>query len=299
MGEKNFKNFGSHLNIYAQSKIFSLIAVVDKSRYKKKVFQKNFSKKILFFKSIDEMLSRVKPDIISISTPAKYNYYMLNKIAKTNCRFVILEKPVASSLKEFLKLEPFFQQKNIVVNYQRNLSYEYENILKNNKFISARLLYNGGLINAASHMIALLLKYFGDIKKIILLDFCSKNIKNKDISFSFVLYFGNNFYCIFEGCDRLNFNAFELEFLSKKGSVFLKSCGNTYFKDKIIKHKNLNSYPIVNISRKSLKNLNVSNKKYIERFVSNSKFMIHEKKINYIISQKTIKIIEDIKKLTN
>lgn len=91
--------------------------------------------------------------------------------------------------------------------------------------MSIKVIYNGGMFNAASHIIALLIKNFGKVSNFTTLKTQGHNLKNKDPSFSFVINFDCGIQGIFQGFDEIKYNLLELEMITSSGIYSLKSGG--------------------------------------------------------------------------
>ena len=83
--------------------------------------KKNYPQ-IFVFQNIEKLInSNLNIDIISICTPTKTHFKILNKSLKLKPKIIICEKPICSSVNEAKKIIRIFKQKKIkvVVNHQR------------------------------------------------------------------------------------------------------------------------------------------------------------------------------------
>ncbi len=130
--------------------------------------RKSFEKvyKVQTFKTIEEMLPAVKPDIVSICTPAEHHYYQVMYCLQHSIPMIWLEKPPATSLADLDNLiqeigQPQGRSK-ILVNYQRRFSESYiwlQSLYKDQTLGACRLIqinYSRGLENNGSHLLDIL-----------------------------------------------------------------------------------------------------------------------------------------------
>ena len=130
--------------------------------------RKSFEKvyKVQTFKTIEEMLPAVKPDIVSICTPAEHHYDQVMYCLQHSIPMIWLEKPPATSLADLDNLirengQPQGRSK-ILVNYQRRFSESYiwlQSLYKDQTLGACRLIqinYSRGLENNGSHLLDIL-----------------------------------------------------------------------------------------------------------------------------------------------
>ena len=162
----------THAKAYSLAKDkFQLSALCDPDQEKLFAAQKKWG----FAKTYNEIDSFLKEplDIVSICTPVSEQFSVLEKIAKTNIKFLILEKPLGRDLEEAQKIEKLLRNNSIIaiVNYIRRYD---EGIQKLQQFIHSEewgkiqnisCSYGKGLKNNGSHMIHLLQYFLGDCQK--------------------------------------------------------------------------------------------------------------------------------------
>ena len=118
------------------------------------------------FKTIEEMIQAVKPDIVSICTPAEHHYNQVMYCLEHAIPMIWLEKPPTTSL---LDLDNLIQangqpprSSKIMVNYQRRFSKSYidlQALYKNQTLGACRLIqinYSRGLETNGSHLLDIL-----------------------------------------------------------------------------------------------------------------------------------------------
>jgi len=122
--------------------------------------------KVQTFKTLEDMIPAVKPDIVSICTPAENHYDQVMYCLQHSIPMIWLEKPPATSLAQLDNLiqengQPHGKSK-ILVNYQRRFSERYirlQSLYKDQTLGACRLIqinYSRGLENNGSHLLDLL-----------------------------------------------------------------------------------------------------------------------------------------------
>ena len=155
------KNIKTHAKAYLSNKITNLVGVCDTDIKKAKAFAKKW--KINYYdNSIERLIKKTKPSLVSVCTPVNSHKKIIHILAKLKIKKIWLEKPVANSSKE---LEEIINIRNkykikIWINYFRLYNSQ---IFKLKKEITAikpiqhiNCLYTKGLKNNGSHLLSLL-----------------------------------------------------------------------------------------------------------------------------------------------
>ena len=202
-----------------------------------------------------------KTDITVISVPTDANLQVVRQLKKFKIlsNIVILEKPVSTNLKTFKKIEKILKNKIIFVNFQRSWNIFYDNIFKDKKNLNIYHIYNNGFLNNCSHMIALLMKYFGKWKSYKFL--FKNNSGHRDPNYSLILYFKNNNRCILNGVSNSKTNVFETLIYEENRIIELKSGAINYNERNPKKFKHIKNYYLLN--EKNEKNLQINDNPYI------------------------------------
>jgi len=84
------------------------------------------------FKNVDELLSKIKPDLAIVSTPADFHCETVCKAAVAGVKYILCEKPMAVSLEECDRMIATCESNNAVlgVNYGRRFFKEFQWIKK-------------------------------------------------------------------------------------------------------------------------------------------------------------------------
>lgn len=127
-----------------------------------------------WFDHIGDMLSTVRPDIVSVCVPTNQHAAVLRRVAKFRPKLIICEKPVTSSVTDTKKLIRGFTQLGVpvLVNHSRRFDGGLAKIQgefregKFGKAISASMLYTKGVLNNGSHVLDVARWFFGEAKSI-------------------------------------------------------------------------------------------------------------------------------------
>jgi len=130
--------------------------------------RKSFEKvyKVQTFETLEAMIPAVKPDIVSICTPAEHHYDQVLSCLQHSIPMIWLEKPPATSVADLDNLIQengrFPGRSKILVNYQRRFSENYiwlQSLYQDQTLGACRLIqinYSRGLENNGSHLLDIL-----------------------------------------------------------------------------------------------------------------------------------------------
>jgi predicted dehydrogenase len=219
----------THTEAHLKNKKINVGAGVDPSKNARKDFSKRWGHKIPVFSSVKEMLYKIQPDIASICVPTSKLVDTVKEFSKKPPKLYFLEKPVVNNFDNLKNIITAINNIPTAVNYHRcwdpSHSLFFKKILKSGKVISLRIIYNKGMFNYSSHIIALLIHHFGNVSSVRKLKSQTHNIKNLDPSFSFILNFKCGIQAIFLGFDIIKYDLLELEMITTSGIYSIKSAG--------------------------------------------------------------------------
>lgn len=123
------------------------------------------------FQSIRDAFCTGPIDIVSVSASTPSHAAIMMELAKTPVRGILLEKPIALTVKEANLILRAYARKEtaVVVNYTRRFLKEFQAIrtsIQNGlygAFVAAHCYYSGGLLNNGSHFLDLLHFFFGEM----------------------------------------------------------------------------------------------------------------------------------------
>jgi predicted dehydrogenase len=223
------KNPRTHAETYLKNKRVNLVAGIDPDNNARKKFLTKWGKNIGVFSTVNAMLSKLQPDIVSICVPTSSLINVVEQFSKKLPKLFFLEKPVIVDYDNSKRLIKAINKIPTAVNYHRcwdpSHIYIFNQIRKSSKISSIRVVYNGGMYNISSHIIALLVKNFGKVSNVRRLDAQIDNSKKTDPSYSFILDFKCGFYAVFQGFDEIRYDLLELEMITSSGIYSIKSSG--------------------------------------------------------------------------
>lgn len=274
----------SHAKALMLNNNFVLIGAVEKKYKIRKIFEKKFN--LPTYNNLEKAFSVLNPSLVIISSPTNTHLKVFEELVKSQkkkrfVKNVIIEKPVGVNFyqtKKILELAKKNKIKlfvNYIRQYQKDLIYLFD-FLKKKNFKYSEVYYNKGLRNNASHIICMMISFFGNVQKVELL---KKNFKNP----SFKIKFKRN-ECFFYGKKRKK-NICDIWFKKRNNEIGLIN------NSKIIINKTNNK-----IIKKMSTNMNKYQQNVYENIFNhlnkNEKIFINDK-----IILKTSKIIDKIEKL--
>jgi len=183
----------SHFNSIRQNKNFRLLAIVDP------VFNSTSLEPIqtAMFDSI-ESLTSIDLDLLVIASTTKTHLEVCEAIADIlKPALVLIEKPVGLSESQCEGIEKAFEPSTkILVNYQRNYNQSIIGELSNfkdSKNLKGTVYYSNGVLNNASHALALLIATFGEPTNIFRIPPLTKNSGNDSDADFIVEFLGRTF----------------------------------------------------------------------------------------------------------
>lgn len=166
----------THSSGYHFHPSFDLVAGVDVNKDLCFEFEKKYRKPA--FSSVHEMMERISPDVISIATPTNSHLDIFNQLASYSPKAIILEKPMAVSVNQAQNIVSTAKKRGIflLVNYIRRFepgTNKLKDVISNGivgDIYKGVVWYGKGLKNNGSHFIDLLMYFFGDVRKIKLIN---------------------------------------------------------------------------------------------------------------------------------
>ena len=148
----------------------SLEAVCDEDPKKIKIVKK-LNKKVKFFTDAREMLTNIKPDIVSISTWKNTHFKFCKLCIENNIKTIVLEKPLANTLDQSKTLIRLINKNKtkVLVNHRRRFD---EQAIKLKKLIKkgrigkikqVSCFYVYGLLTTGTHVVDTLRMLLNDI----------------------------------------------------------------------------------------------------------------------------------------
>jgi predicted dehydrogenase len=195
----------THVSSYRKHDRVEIVGGCSPEQDDRESFEKAY--KVQTFKTIEEMIPAVKPDIVSICSPAEHHHGQVLYCLQHSIPMIWLEKPPTTSLADLDNLiqengQPDGRSK-ILVNYQRRFSESYiwlQSLYKDQTLGACRLIqinYSRGLETNGSHLLDILF-FIVELECEYRLEWVSDS---KSASPSFALSFPNGFSVFVSGLD--------------------------------------------------------------------------------------------------
>jgi predicted dehydrogenase len=204
----------SHIGAILRTDGLELLAVVERSETARDSAAKQWraASSAPFLATMDEL--RSDPDIVSVCVPTTHHRDAITEAVKRNPKLLIVEKPFAASLEQAQELDDLCRDKGIAlrVNYNRRFdpgTIAFEHSLDGLP-AKAVLLYGKGVFNYASHMVDLMLSWFGPVQSVQAPTPASIE-GNADRNIDFRCHMTQGFDAYFVGIDGLQYDQFEID----------------------------------------------------------------------------------------
>jgi len=220
----------THAGAYESNLRTRLAAGVDIDKRGRMAFSERWGRDIPVFSALEEMLSEIQPDVISVCVSPSILPSIIDVCMKSSFppRVFFLEKPIVMNDESAHRLVTSINNIPCAVNYHRCWDPAHKRLFKqllSSQILGVKVFYTNGMFNYASHLLALLIHYFGvvtDVKKLSIDTYDSSSL---DPSFSFILNFSAGIKSVFQGFDNLPYDLLELEIVTDSGIYSLKSSG--------------------------------------------------------------------------
>jgi len=153
------KETWSHVSAYEKCPKTELAGVVEIDADKRRIFKRHYSA-IPVFNTIEDLLSSVPADIVSICTPTPTHHSLLKRVAAFPVKAVFCEKPIAEDIKNGKEMIELCRRKRIIlcVNHVRRWEGSYRCVRdivfkgKIGNVSTVNALYSGGVFNIGTHL---------------------------------------------------------------------------------------------------------------------------------------------------
>jgi predicted dehydrogenase len=220
----------THTKAYLMNKNFNLIGGIDIDARARRDFTSFCRRRS--YASVKEFrrLNDSKIDVVSLCTPSHIRLTEFSKAISLKPRLVMIEKPIAMTLKEARAIKRIARDRQIkvYVNYMRRVDPFFSRLkamLDNKRFgepVFISITYTGGLYKNASHFIDLMLGYFGPPKSVRRIKTISSGRGDTDCSF--VLRYPSfdiNFSCV----PSDTYSVGDIDIFLSKGKVSISGFG--------------------------------------------------------------------------
>lgn len=220
----------THIAAYKENKRISIVAGVDTDADARKAFSEKWNNDISVFTSVTDMLSKLKPDIISLCVQPSILPQIIEECRLSLPKFFFIEKPAFLYPDHVSRIKKAINNVPTAINYHRCWDPAHIRLFKKiltseNRIFAVHVIYNNGMFNYASHALALLLYHFGSVSKVRTIRKRIDNNSLDDPSLDFILGFDVGFDAFFQGFDGLPYDLLELKIITKSGIYSLKAAG--------------------------------------------------------------------------
>jgi len=223
----------SHAGMYASDPRFELVAACDSDVGRLRAFETTWKPRHVC-RDIAEMFERTGPrelDVVSISTPTDTHAELLNAVLESSVSVVVLEKPVARSVREADPLRGQLSNKRtkVLVNYQRRWSTNFIRLVQHvresrlGEIVRAQINYPIGIVHSGSHGIDLLRWMFGPPQWVQALNALESGVSDGVVDCA--LGWAGGLRAYLQGFARRPWNIFELDLLGTAGRVRVTNGG--------------------------------------------------------------------------
>lgn len=237
----------SHIGMWEKNGNVKLSAVCEKKDIKKSQLNK-ISKGAKIYKDYVKAIQTEKPDIVSIATWKDSHFKITNKCIDLGVKVIVLEKPLANSLKQANLLTKKIKKNKVkvLINHRRRFD---EKIIKLKQLIKAGIIgdiiqvssyYVYGVLTTGTHLVdtlrMLLNDVAGEVKSV-------NGFKNThdfyhpkdDQNIDGVLIFNNNLKATIQSLDIKKYDNFDIYLYGTKGKILITEIGRSVLLYEIIK----------------------------------------------------------------
>ena len=190
-----------------------------------------------------KMISSEKIDILSVCTPPEMHAGVVIDAARSkNIKVIFCEKPMATSVEDARKMVEECKRNNVhlVINHSRRWDENYikvKEIIKREKLgraIKVNARYTSGVDAMGTHMIDLLVYFFGEPGKVFGVKektngvdslWYSENYKPDDHPLSGIIWFKNGIEAHLLATCKTDYPFFEMDILTTRGKIKIKDHG--------------------------------------------------------------------------
>lgn len=209
----------SHCSSYIAHPESELCAIFDQDSAKTELAFNNIKNARKCY-NIDE-IKEMSLDIISVATNLESHFDIVVSLAGS-CKLILCEKPIAENYERAMRMVDLCDKKNtiLLINYHRRfdpLIINCKNRIESDlgRINSVSSYYTNGILHNGSHMINLLLYFFGNfenIKSKYSFNSCLDGDFNADILFN-----AGNVSCSMQSLEVKHMNIFDVRFFCEKG----------------------------------------------------------------------------------
>jgi len=218
------KTTWSHVSAYTKCGKTRLVGAVEIDDKKASLFKDHY-KNIPVFKTVKDLMSNLRVDIVSVATPTATHYPLLKELLKYPLKAIFCEKPLAASVGEAEDIIKMCDDAKIVlaVNHNRRWDSHYlyvKKIIKDKRIGNIKTvnaLYSGQVFNIGTHL-------FDTIRMLIKKDpkamnGISFNLESNDPDVAGWIWFDGNIPCTIISTGKREDLIFEIDVIGDLGRI--------------------------------------------------------------------------------
>ena len=227
-------DFPTHFRVLSRHPNFYLAAAQDKSAKAGNSFlsyAKDFGLTPKVYEDWEAMIKKENPGLLVVASSTESHYEICSRAIDLGIKNILCEKPISFSLKEARKLVQKAEKNKCVlfVNYPRAFNPSYIELCKKiqkgffGKIQSFDAKYSKGIFNNGTHVLDLLIRMFGEVKKVQGLKNLTCDFGKVDPTVSATISFENGVSGYIHGLNGNFYNIFELDIIGGLGRLKMVS----------------------------------------------------------------------------
>ncbi|GAA3413740.1 Gfo/Idh/MocA family protein [Paenibacillus hodogayensis] len=215
-----------------------------------------------FYLNTEEMLSRHKPDIVSICTPAHVRYDLIKSVLEQSSAPVLFcEKPVARSIEEARRISALMaahKGRMLIPNLSRRWNEGTENVrarIADRSFGTLKkmhLRYTRGIYNSGAHLFDLVRYFAGTIDEVQVIGQVPTSLDEQgDWTYRFLFKAGGGRISGFAEAfdDRDDYYIFEMDLFFDRGKIEIRDSGDVIRYFGVEEHPHLKPLHLLRLDR--------------------------------------------------
>jgi len=185
------------------------------------------------YRDVESMLSKEKPDIVSVCTPTSSHYEVVKIAVQHGVRAIYCEKPIADTLTKADEMVRLCDANGVVlmINHQRRFDPVHQaarQFLKNNeagRIQHAMFHYTAGIANTGSHIVDLIRFLISEVEWVQGYHSVNSSQKPDDPNIDGIMKLSTSSFCSLNAYDVNDFLIFELDIIGTKCRLRLTHSG--------------------------------------------------------------------------
>lgn len=185
------------------------------------------------FAAVEEMLDAVRPDIVSVATPAERHREVVEACARHRVRAVVCEKPIAESVEDGRRMIEACASAGslLLINHTRR----FDPLLRRlrdeiaagglGEITQATAYYTAGIFNSGTHMVDLLRFFLGDVAWVVAVENAAATHPAGDFNVDALLGFASGARGTLQAQEVKDYSIFTLRLHGRAGAAVVDRFG--------------------------------------------------------------------------